>query len=538
MGCKGSRASPVSPVNKCLREGCEFARHTQQDHGYCCNLCRQNGQHGPLCQKQRSQTTPGDHTNPPTTPGAVPAGSAAAPDRVALTWTPSLLFGPDGRGLQPEAATSGVTATETMHLVRHKGELFAAFGKWMSSDKAPMKNFVGRLSSPGGCWQVDMRGQGLSEHAMRFTCLKSVTWTRDCHGNELRPPVEQLVLTYGLGKHGNMMMFRNDAETSGAQHLWSETNYTGPCPNFANSGTARAVLIHRDTVTGIERLFSLKGPDGVVSGVYDPSSNTPGHVVFDKKQEALDLSQMGNGRAKILEFRPLSLVIANGKLYMSSASWILQRIDGPQPVWRGVLDIAQLRSANGPLNEAVGGIRGMTAISCPTDPTKESILFCWNPNDKSESWILRTDSGADGALQPPVEETSIRRLAKSYLGTQDLHYTLAAYNNMLPASLGSPCHLIGFEIYLGEQAKVHGRDPNQKGFWAGGGFAVRVAENDYYVLEVGGRGSKVQRPLTAVRCFEVSPFPEEEGSIYFGGYDCNSFKSNHTAWIYKGALQK
>ncbi|CAK9020249.1 Uncharacterized protein SCF082_LOCUS14842 [Durusdinium trenchii] len=346
--------------------------------------------------------------------------------------------------------------------------------------EAPMKNFVGRLSSPGGCWQVDMRGQGLSEHAMRFTC-----------------------------KHGNMMMFRNDAETSilgvsrdgrlaapgGAQHLWSETNYTGPCPNFANSG-----------------LFSLKGPDGVVSGVYDPSSNTPGHVVFDKK------SQMGNGRAKILEFRPLSLVIANGtlgKLYMSSASWILQRIDGPQPVWRGVLDIAQLRSANGPLNEAVGGIRGMTAISCPTDPTKESILFCWNPNDKSESWILRTDSGADGALQPPVEETSIRRLAKSYLGTQDLHYTLAAYNNMLPASLGSPCHLIGFEIYLGEQAKVHGRDPNQKGFWAplmhiGGGFAVRVAENDYYVLEVGGRGSKVQRPLTAVRCFEVSPFPEED----------------------------
>ena len=29
----------------------------------------------------------------------------------------------------------------------------------------------------------------------------------------------------------------------------------------------------------------MKGPDGVVSGVYDPSSNTPGHVVFDKKQD-------------------------------------------------------------------------------------------------------------------------------------------------------------------------------------------------------------------------------------------------------------
>ena len=96
---------------------------------------------------------------------------------------------------------------------------------------------------------------------------------------------------------------------------------------------------------------------------------------------------MGNGKATSLEFRPLclgggggvlihenpmlgssgsrilvlgarktrqnpmapdffeccrSLVVANGKLFMSSASWILQRIDGPEPVWKGIIDIAKV----------------------------------------------------------------------------------------------------------------------------------------------------------------------------------------------------
>ena len=157
----------------------------------------------------------------------------------------------------------------------------------------------------------------------------------------------------------------------------------------------------------------------------------------------------------------------------------------------------------------------------------------------SESWILRADPAEDGSLKQPVEETSIRRVAKSYLKTEDLYYTLAAYNNMLPASMGSQaCHLIGFEIYLGRAAAPmggldSGQAKNAAGYWAGGGIAVRAGPDDYYMVEVGGRGSKTSRPLTAVRCFEHSPFPSEAGAIYFGGYDCNSNPSDNTAWIYK-----
>ena len=88
MGCKQSRTAPVhvqvreAPAAaggpsrpKCAREGCNFARHTDQPHGFCCNLCRANGQHGPLCQK---------HTWPIAPP---------PDDRFKLSWHPSLLFG-------------------------------------------------------------------------------------------------------------------------------------------------------------------------------------------------------------------------------------------------------------------------------------------------------------------------------------------------------------------------------------------------------------------------------------------------------------
>eukprot|EP00439_Symbiodinium_sp_Y106_P055665 s2228_g7.t1 len=529
MGCKQSRTAPVhvqvreAPAAaggpsrpKCAREGCNFARHTDQPHGFCCNLCRANGQHGPLCQK---------HTWPIAPP---------PDDRFKLSWHPSLLFGKGATGMKDFADLS---ATETMHIVAHKGELFASFGKWMSPDfqKRPCKNFVGRLSSSDGQWEVDMRCQGSSEHAVRFACLKSITWTRDCRGHELTPAVEQLTLCYSLGAHGNIIMFRddNDQNAPGTQYKWSETNYTGKITDPTASDSARAVIVHRDAVTGVDRIFALHGMRGALSGHYDADSKTPGHVVWDKDPEKVDLSAVKGGATK-LEFRPLAFVRANGKLYMSAASVILQRVDGHNPVWKVVTDIAKFRS-DGKFHEAVGGIRGLTAVPCPSNPKQDSILCCWNPNSQSHSWILRMDPSDDGNLKPPVEESSIRKLAKAYLGTEDLHYSIGAYNDMLPTTFGTQrCHLIGFQICLGGSAKGAGPDPGQKNYWAGGGFAVRVAHNDYYVLEVGGRGSKSHRPLTAVRCYANSPFKDEAGTVYFGGYDCNSSPSNNTAWIYKG----
>jgi len=433
-----------------------------------------------------------------------------------------------------------MTATETMHIEAHKGQLFASFGKWMSPEfvkkQGNYKPFISKLASARGQWVVDMCEQGLSKHAVRLSCLKSVTFSRDWEGKDITP-VQLLAACYSLGKHGNCMMFRVDDDDSapGTQQRWQDCNYTGErkTDNGA-SGTARAVVVHRDAQTGVDRIFALEGMLGVMSGVYDPRGGPAGGVKWDKAPEKMDLSAVGNGKAKQLQFRPLSLVICNGRLFMSSASWILERHDGPAPVWKGVIDISKIRN-DGKLAEEVGGIRGMTAVQSPTG-TGSSILFCWNPNSTSKSWILRCDFDGEKKLMQPVEETSINAEAKKYLQTEDLAYTLAAYNNMLPSQVGKhQCNLIGFEIvvYGGGLKKLQLDQVKEKrAYWAGAGIACRVNGHDYFVIEVGGVGGTGQA-LTAVRCFENSPFPEEPNTIYFGGYDCNSCPSNHTAWIWK-----
>uniref|UniRef100_A0A7S4U9Z5 Uncharacterized protein n=1 Tax=Alexandrium monilatum TaxID=311494 RepID=A0A7S4U9Z5_9DINO len=482
-------------------------------------------------------------------PRGADAGGPAAPRpdgrSVGRGWEPSLTFGANGVGLKPGQQASG---TETMHLEAHKGELFASFGRWMSRDFVKkdwpnMKPFIARVESAGGRWVVDMQAQGSSRYAPRMTCLKSVTFARDRHGKDLGAPVQQLVACFGLGGHGNFMLFRDDADggAGGEQHRWHEVKYTAKCADPAGDA-ARAVIVHRDAVTGVDRIFALQGVRGALSGAYDPSSGAPGRVVWNEQPERLDL---GSVKAKALPFRPLALAVANGKLYMSSAGWVLQRVDGPEPHWKVVVDVTSLRPTDGKLMQAVGGIRGLSAVPAPGG-SGSSLLFCWNPNASSRSWILRADFEQGEDSPKVVEETAITQLAKHYLGQGTLSYTLAAYNDIMEAPWGDgTCHLIGFETVVhGAGMKSVPLDPRQTsakhGFWAGGGFVVRKGAGDFEVMEVGGpRSSPAQADpaLTAVRCYKNSPFPEEAGTVYFGGYDCNSFPSDDTAWIYKGRLR-
>lgn len=172
------------------------------------------------------------------------------------------------------------------------------------------------------------------------------------------------------------MMFRLDGLGGcvGKQQKWPEVNYSGPRKKF-HGRSARAVVVHRDAITGIDRIFGINSYSGVVSGVYDPRSDLPGKVVWDKQPKKIDLSSVGDGKATSLKHRPLSLVVANDKIFMSSGGWILQRTDGPNPVWKGIIDISKFRGGDGWVHE-VGGIRGMTAVpSGPAHPPTPDHLF-------------------------------------------------------------------------------------------------------------------------------------------------------------------
>ena len=359
--------------------------------------------------------------------------------------------------------------------VREDAKRKAGQKEWMSAaevrEEAKLKKgekyafdpFIVRLGSAGGKWVVDMRGQGGSWKNNAVCCLKSVTFSRDCKGNQLEPPVQQLTACFDNYREGNAMMFRVDGPDGreGSQHRWPEAYYTPP-RHYESGRSARAVVVHRDTVTGIERIFALAGPNGVASGAYDPESDLPGKVVWHKRLEDIDYSTVGDGKQEYLPIRPLSLVVANEKLFMSSGGCILQRIDGPSPVWKTVIDITNYRN-DGELSPAVGGIRGMTALPGSAS-SPDSILFCWNPNGASKAWILRSDFAEDGSIKEPVEETSMREEAQKYLQTPYLHYTLAAYNDMPRVQVGPHiCNLIGFETTVTPLVKHIRFNPNQMG---------------------------------------------------------------------------
>ena len=393
------RFKPCQPTNQpasqpaeqkervnCQRQDCKFYAHTTQGHGFCCKGCRLNGSHGTLCQQQRQvelkQPLPVLQNLP----------SSYAPSLFSghrVEWQPSLLFGARAMGTDEKK----MTGTETMHIEAYGGQLFASFGMWMSPAFVK-KQFdriqpcIARLDRAGGKWVVDMQGQHSSRFATRISCLKTITWTRDYKGQVLNPPVQQLVAMYGLAARGNFMLFRDDKNKSapGAQHAWHEVRYSVP-KDFRGESVARACTVYRDSVTGVERLFALHDYSGVMSGCYDPSSKNPGHVVWDKASEKLDLSLVGNPRA--LQIRPLALVVSGGRLYLSSGAWILRRVDGQKPVWKVVLDVTKMRSKDGELKDAVGGLRGMTAVPSLSG-TGSSLLFCWTPNGQSVGYILRT----------------------------------------------------------------------------------------------------------------------------------------------------
>ena len=44
------------------------------------------------------------------------------------------------------------------------------------------------------------------------------------------------------------------------------------------------------------------------------------------------------------------------------------------------------------------------------------------------------------------------------------------------------------------------------------------------------------RPLVATRSIRVSPFPQDNDTLYFAGYDANKVPAHNTAWIVRSTI--
>ncbi len=352
--------------------------------------------------------------------------------------------------------------------------------------------------------------------------LKSVTFRTDSAGKPLPKPVNLLLASTHtpFPDHVEVSLFSRDDATG---HWTRSAVYSGPKAETRGEMSVRAMAVHRDKVTGVDRLFLTIGTLGIFSGVYDQTA--PGKVKWAAKPEFGPV-----------EMRPLAIIEANGDLFFSAGRQIYRRSDGEVPTYKVIHDLSDIFPK--PVTAGCGGIRGLTAIPNPKGKG-ESLIFAMSEGPGSRGNIYRLDPAADGTFTR-TREVILADLVSQYLGGNPVSFILAAYNDfhaVTDPATGETVHLVGFESTItGHKFPTWGGGP-RGGFYAGSVIAIRNANGHYRLKEVNGRSTPEKPILVNTYSFAVSPFEADHGQVlYFAGHDQNNRASHDMAWIFSTRL--
>ena len=421
--------------------------------------------------------------------------------------------------------------SEIMHIVAHKGKLYAFNGYWKDRNFGKYSAQVLRLDSPEGQWQVDLdtNKNGLGYTAgnirhMKGNILKSVTFTTDTNGKKIN--VNLLVAASWAWDvndkrdQGTSIFVRDDKSEK-----WNHTIIQAGSSHITIGGkkhkvrrVPRDIEIYHDRVTETDRIFLLGGDTGIFSGTYN---STTGEIERGPKPE--------HPKDKPFNARPLGITEANGRLYFSIGGMIFMRKIGPKPSWQ----LAHTQSSKG-VNTEMGGIRGLSTVPNPNGPG-DSLIFVWTARGRSPGEIIRLD----GPELKPAKESSLRTLYNTFSPHKEsTHHSgaLGGYNRFLPVNdprTGKTVHLVGFQQTIGtDNASL-----KQGHYYKGGMYGIRINHTTYSGGCINGKWEKGKPVLVAPRAYAVSPFPEEKGTIYFGGYDSNFMEATGMAWIFKADIE-
>ena len=418
--------------------------------------------------------------------------------------------------------------SEIMHIVPHKGRLYAFNGYWEDErwkspkDGKRQSAQVLRLDVSNAPWVVDLETGDTGLPHMKGNILKSVTFKTDKNGQ----PVNVNLLVAASQTHPDddsnaiSVFIRND-ETGAWKH---EVLQPGPRRIKCESCTRgwqgvrrvpRDIEIYHDPVTGIDRLFLLIGDPGILSGVYNEQT----------QKIEWDTSPEHPADGSVFPARPLGITEANGILYFSVGGKIFMRTNGPKPSWSKTYEIS------GTVNTDSGGIRGLTAVENPSGKG-QSLIFVWTPGGESKGEIIRLD----GVELKEHTETTLQKLFDdepiSLHGDARAIYSLGGYNRFFPVvnpNNGETAHLVGYEQrILGAHKALSWHN-----WYRGATFSIRTKNQQYTSKEVNGPWVWEKPLLIAPRAFAHSPFPNEKNVIYFGGFDTNFNLANNMAWIFK-----
>jgi len=421
--------------------------------------------------------------------------------------------------------------SEIMHIVPHKGRLYAFNGFWKDKNFGKHSAQVLRLDTPDRKWQVDLQTTKAAlgyEHGnilhMKGNILKSATFKTDKEGKPM--DVTLLVAaswTFNSNENGHqaVSVFVRDDATGG----WSHTVLQeGPRDLKMADGKVtkvrrvpRDIEVYRDPETGVDRIFMLIGDPGILSGAYNAATHT---IEWDAKPE----HPTGG---EVFPARPLGIAQANGRLYFSVGGRLFVRSNGTYPTWSQAYTV----STEG-VNTELGGIRGLSTIDNPNG-AGESLVFVWTPRGRSPGQIKRLD----GSELKEADETSLRELYNRYTPHKGTTSTgsLGGYNRFVPVTdprTGKTVHLVGYE------QTINTPDPSLAWhrYYKGALYGIRLDAQTYSNQSVNGKWDPSKPVLVAPRAFALSPFPGEKGTVYIGGHDANFHESTDMAWIFKAPL--
>jgi hypothetical protein len=287
-------------------------------------------------------------------------------------------------------------------------------------------------------------------------------------------------------------------------------------------------------------------------------------LVFDPTPELTAPAPVASGQVtqKVTAFADCA-----GALYVSVNTVLYRRNDGSLPAgaarWVPLYD-------EGPAASHNSGLRGLTCVGHDGSP---SLLAATEGNGDVYRFDHLPAGALDGGVTPgpgttsnglsPVLEfepvTALRQMlaaqgtAVPAAGRGAIGYVIDAYNNFESVRIGGLTRqLFGIEhAYLGGCPSTRVCGPSAFGtatFDAAACFALRTDRGpsptyslhclggpDFTLASMPGTPIRSGQAFVSIRTIEPSPFGDSR--VYFGGYDCNFYPADGTAWIATATLE-
>lgn len=445
---------------------------------------------------------------PPALTAASDSLSASGASFPSFSWKRSLPIDSMSSGIGP------IGGTELRALAAMDGVLYAGNGYWRDSrenDPALPGPQVLSLDAPTASWKIDLElDERIATGQRRYEAigaLYAVQFGSDRSGRPLRPP-RPVLLASAWDRVGSLAVLAKD----GPSGKWSRTNLVSSSPPGSQ---IRSFAFHRDSVTGIERVFAGTNPSGIFSGAYNPPG--PGGILWDAKPEP-------GVTPTEKKQRVMSFAECDGKLYATVAWEIYERQDGPAPSWKKVFTWG-----NGLPLTGSGGLRGLTAVSGPPgSPGQGPALLVAAEGPQGRIVRISPREGFSSVTELDI----VTALSKEW--QTKVTALIVAYNDMTayPDASGS-----GFLLIGGYDAKTpdspSGLGSTRK---APGGFVlIRDSQGNYISREIADPAISPKPALVATRTMLRSPFRSDPpGTVYAGGFDAGNLKPHNSAWLYRG----